>query len=657
MRHSPEVLREFYLIAINRNNISDGPGDTDRRGIVASDAVPLSRDCLPIPTLRWRYPRCELAEPTKEAEAALGTRTNIDGLGQTETGASQHKEFLKDPLVSRKNSACQQCRLYRFQCDLQRPSCWKCERYFLPCYYEDEETKDYRRIEELVDPEAEITPRQDSVRVNPYQNIEGKGKLHRSVSRRLGKRSGRLSKPMPPKRRGQLYIEDSMKEDEETLLGAFSHTTPEFDTISRTSSPTTSEPDIGSRATSLTTSGVSPPSRTDSQTVWAGSGLLRTLSRPGSSCNPSSTILTTPTTSGASTSWLPEIIETSWDDTPKAFQCTFCLKQCKGQNEWEGHELFQHIRKKIWICMPLGPVDKSDHGDVCAFCGVADPDSDHRSEHNALQCHDGKKDRTFISKEALQRHLSTVHNQTEMTPKMHDWSRYPNDGDWYWKCGFCDTLLPNWTDRVEHIGVHFNKGMVMSSWDPLTPPYPLDKITLNCATWIPPLDWDARTLWDLERNRKRSGWSWTQALEEQWFCRTATLMFASEARLMSNVMTSILAPYFFPIDRHVKSFFDDTCPFCNERFVKIAELYPEIDDIWDVRVLHLERGHNFEGCETACKSTCAGDVLLHLANIHNVSFSETTFEVLESCRKDERPLAKKMNMSAIKCNGQTEGHC
>jgi hypothetical protein len=86
-----------------------------------------------------------------------------------------------------------------------------------------------------------------------------------------------------------------------------------------------------------------------------------------------------------------------------------------------------------------------------------------------------------------------------MTEHMNKWSFHPK-GDWY--CGFCDMLLAQWTDRVTHIGDHFKKGMVMFSWDPLTPPYPLDRTTGTCDARFPPRDWDAWKLLALQLEQR-----------------------------------------------------------------------------------------------------------------------------------------------------------
>jgi hypothetical protein len=249
---------------------------------------------------------------------------------------------------------------------------------------------------------------------------------------------------------------------------------------------------------------------------------------------------------------------------------------------------------------------------------------------------------------------------------MQKWSRSPKDKDLYWICGFCEAVLPRWGDRVEHIGIHFNEGTVMSSWDPLKPPHPLDRRTLNRVAWFPPLGWDERTLWDLER--KRRGFSWTHdVLEEQFRCQDCDtdVYFGSEEDVkrhkdiwhnrrevwscptIYDIENGILAPYFFPTNIYASLPNHRACPYCDKSFERVAESYPDLDP-WEARLQHLELNHKFDGCEPVCKSTNPDFILLHLANIHHVTLNDKTGEVVESCRKDERPLAKKINIPTVK---------
>jgi hypothetical protein len=149
--------------------------------------------------------------------------------------------------------------------------------------------------------------------------------------------------------------------------------------------------------------------------------------------------------------------------------------------------------------MPWGrPTEEIDGHDVCVFCDFVDPDASHCSQHKDEFCSNQPlEDRTFRSKEAFQQHLSEDHNQSAMTSFMESWSWPPEDKAWYWNCGFCDMMLTSWTNRVDHIGGHFKEGTTMLSWDPHLPPHPLDKNTLACASWFPPLSWDAKRLLDL----------------------------------------------------------------------------------------------------------------------------------------------------------------
>jgi hypothetical protein len=145
--------------------------------------------------------------------------------------------------------------------------------------------------------------------------------------------------------------------------------------------------------------------------------------------------------------------------------------------------------------MPWGPSEEMDGRDTCVFCGETDPEASHFEQHNYDICYDQEtKDRTFVSEEDLREHLRVVHDQPAMSHCMEKWSWPPEDNAWYWNCGFCDTLLTSWSDRIDHIGDHFREGKTMSSWDPLAPPHPLHKSTLTRIAWLPALLWGPETL-------------------------------------------------------------------------------------------------------------------------------------------------------------------
>ncbi|KAF4632162.1 hypothetical protein G7Y89_g5965 [Cudoniella acicularis] len=635
MPHSPEVLRAFYLIALTKGDEPSSEGG----GASISDA--LSRSEQGPETLRDRQDG-HLKENQNQISESFGR------------GISLLRPILKAPLPYGKENPCQQCQLHGLYCDQQRPCCGKCQRYSILCYYEQDqdrssEPQDHQPTDLHISSGVENMSWEQSVKFNPYQNLEGNGKRRRISNRSHGLKPGRLSKARRQRYLNGAEANESMKMEEERLLGSSVSPYPELD--------------------------IEIPPRTPSQNSFSSLS-KRSISRPNSSCSSkhlesmtlsssnrtkswwhgSSTIKTTPPTTGDSiASPHPQTVN-SLDLAPRPFQCTFCLAQCKDQNDWEFHELSEHIPDSLWICMPWGPVEEIDGRDFCVFCGLEDPEEVHDSVHAIQACYfNGRAEHMFINEDDFIKHLSVVHHQVEMTPAMENWSRSCKVSDWYWNCGFCDEVLPTWAARVDHIGDHFKEGMVMSSWDPLSPAYPLDRTTLARPSWFPPLPWNAQTLWDLER--ERIGFSW---IEEPHVCQQCEdkVSFRDKAAMnrhksiwhsrrevwscptIEDIRAGILAPHFFP--DHAEGYpSEDDCCYCKKPFNDQAQPDSFSDfDTWDIRYEHLDVYHDFDSCSLSWKSTRPGDLLLHLANIHKVSLTEMTFDVLESCRKEERPLAR-----------------
>lgn len=224
-----------------------------------------------------------------------------------------------------------------------------------------------------------------------------------------------------------------------------------------------------------------------------------------------------------------------------------------------------------------------------------------------------------------------------------------------------------------HIGDHFSEGMAMSSWDPLIPAYPLNRVSLQCATWFPPVVWDQKALWDLER--KRCSFPQTQEDdpgENEYRCEHCDddVYFGNEAEVqrhsaiwhdrremwwcptMRSIKASSMAEVFFPAGEEVYPF-DQECPYCQIPFSELAESDPgiEIED-------HLEVYHGVNTCQPIFKSISKAEMLLHLANIHNITLENalTTAEVLESCRREQPQMAKKFTKGTVKCDARIQSH-
>jgi hypothetical protein len=417
--------------------------------------------------------------------------------------------------------SCQHCRFQSLGCDRARPSCWNCQQNYQQCSYKHDkisivQTEDYQPVGIHAELISECIPWLDSLRDHPYHSLEGDRKLGFVGTWCLKSRHGHSSKNVSLNRQN-IDIKKTEEDSMLTPLGRHSPTLSEdeaFPIVPDTADDTTSL--MGSSTSTLVHSyshkGVSYSAL---RTVPLNFGVE---SRSSVSTNPLPPRRESTPSSSSSDSRVSESQERSCrvmqfsesstqlragsysDASPTSFQCVFCLETCGNQEEWEQHETSQHITQRDWICMPWGPIEQTEDGkDICVFCSAVDPGISHCSQHRDEPCiGQAVEDRTYTSKQDFQKHLFSAHNQPALTKCMNKWSFAPKDDAWYWHCGFCDTLLARWTDRVTHIGDHFKEGMLMSSWDPLMPPYPLDKTTGTCATWFPPLSWDAETLLALQ---------------------------------------------------------------------------------------------------------------------------------------------------------------
>ncbi len=157
------------------------------------------------------------------------------------------------------------------------------------------------------------------------------------------------------------------------------------------------------------------------------------------------------------------------------FQCTFCLTQCTTKQDWIQHERSTHFQEQEWT-----------------------NNLDDRTEEQ-----DSRTTRSFTGDVGRTRHPSRRNSHTHSSRrsesrKSSNRSHLEHKDDWFWNCGFCNTLLRSWDERQEHIAdEHFEKGMTMSSWNPLKSPYPWRR---GSATPVPGLPyWDLTALLAIQR--------------------------------------------------------------------------------------------------------------------------------------------------------------
>ncbi|KAF9894413.1 hypothetical protein FE257_007916 [Aspergillus nanangensis] len=150
-------------------------------------------------------------------------------------------------------------------------------------------------------------------------------------------------------------------------------------------------------------------------------------------------------------------------NTHRPFCCTFCCDKFKNKHDWMRHEKSLHLNLENWVCAPFGGrvVMQSTGRTHCAYCNMLDPSAEHLAEHNHSACEGQEYKRIFRRKDHLVQHLRVVHHLTTV-PLIADWKTAI--GDFTSRCGFCDVHMTSWSERGDHLALHFRQGLTMANW-------------------------------------------------------------------------------------------------------------------------------------------------------------------------------------------------
>ncbi|RAH51213.1 C2H2-type zinc finger protein [Aspergillus brunneoviolaceus CBS 621.78] len=161
---------------------------------------------------------------------------------------------------------------------------------------------------------------------------------------------------------------------------------------------------------------------------------------------------------------------TSSTQALRRYCCTFCCDRFKSKYDWARHEKSLHVTLEAWYCAPFGTTVLSSTAPettLCAFCGALDPDIAHLNDHDATACETkpGTR-RSFRRKDHLMQHLRLVHHilPTKGGGPLGLESWKIGQSAITSRCGFCDTRLRSWEERVEHLAEHFRSGQTMADW-------------------------------------------------------------------------------------------------------------------------------------------------------------------------------------------------
>ncbi|PYI08348.1 hypothetical protein BO78DRAFT_75497 [Aspergillus sclerotiicarbonarius CBS 121057] len=177
--------------------------------------------------------------------------------------------------------------------------------------------------------------------------------------------------------------------------------------------------------------------------------------------------------------------------TRRPFCCTFCCDTFKTKYDWMRHEKSLHLNLEYWVCAPFGGtvVMKSTGRTHCAYCSMLDPTPDHLAEHNHGAC-DGQQ-RQFRRKDHLVQHLRFVHRLTTV-PIIADWKIKVDN--FVSRCGFCDQHMNSWSERCDHLALHFRNGYTMAAWkgDHMLPDWIASQVTRAVPPYL--IDLESHTM-------------------------------------------------------------------------------------------------------------------------------------------------------------------
>jgi len=114
--------------------------------------------------------------------------------------------------------------------------------------------------------------------------------------------------------------------------------------------------------------------------------------------------------------------------------------------------------------MPNGPVEATDSGPRCAFCGLLNPSHGHLEIHDAGLCRDKPdKDRKYTRKLGLINHLK-AHGMYEASALADRWRVWLRKR--FCACGFCISIFSTNGDRLNHIdNHHYRHHEHIDDWD------------------------------------------------------------------------------------------------------------------------------------------------------------------------------------------------
>ena len=156
-----------------------------------------------------------------------------------------------------------------------------------------------------------------------------------------------------------------------------------------------------------------------------------------------------------------------------AHWCPLCQHQPRIPTcgRWKTHMRGHYSgNDKLYVCMPEGPVESTDSGLRCAFCGAPAPDEVHLTTHNFQLCKDKPiQARLYEHQWHLEQHVSTNHPSLTPYPALlaQAWQRPSNN---YFQssdvldCGFCILRFSTFEEYIQHVDDHYHRFENIKDW-------------------------------------------------------------------------------------------------------------------------------------------------------------------------------------------------
>ena len=204
----------------------------------------------------------------------------------------------------------------------------------------------------------------------------------------------------------------------------------------------------------------------------------------------------------------------------------------------------------IWPCMPYGPLEKGEHGLICALCGSVNPNESHIAKHSIGSCGDTITKLRGVSRRGnLEKHLLRSHAVTKARVRglANSWRTTAKKK--HFSCGFCVCIFSTIHEQLNHIDTdHFKKGQQMTEWSAtnvirgllLSPKVAgsfQNRISSDPYSYYRKLHWDSKMIEGLQRRLEMA-----EATAETLAFEAYMMLSFNLSRQNSNGLQSLMSP-------------------------------------------------------------------------------------------------------------------